>query len=575
MQSPCREPWRQNRIRETLRTNGRAEGPIRHLRSSSSLRGLSRDSRGRGRIRDRRNARVLFCRRGLLRGPVSTQYARSATASMRDSVYGDQASASSVEPAIISSPWGAPVLFVKKKDGSLRLCIDYREINKVTIKNKYPLPRIDDLFDQLQGATVFSKIDLRSGYYQLKVRESDIPKTAFRTRYGHYEFLVMSFGLTNAPSVFMDLMNRVFKPYLDSFVIVFIDDILIYSKTRELHSEHLRVVLQLLREKRLYAKLKKCEFWLEQISFLGHVVSKDGIAVDPVKIEAIQKWPIPTTVPEVRSFLGLAGYYRRFISDFSKIALPLTNLTRKTVKFEWSNECQRGFQELKDKLTTAPVLALPSGKANVVADALSRKSSSSLSSMIQQPACTIDYPGSWDSKLPLVEFTYNNSYQATIGMATYEALYGRKCRSPLYWDEIGERKMLGPELVQQTADVVAVIRERMKSAQSRQKSYPDVRRRPLQFEVGDHVFLKIAPLKGVMRCEGSPIKFKEIVNIKVATASCCGLPFSSRIGFTLLEKGSSNEFLAAYISNQSKNRICSGLAAPSKIHSSGSVISFH
>ncbi|XP_075516224.1 uncharacterized protein LOC142551066 [Primulina tabacum] len=378
------------------------------------------------------------------------------------------------------------------------------ELNKVTIKNKYPLPRIDDLFDQLQGATVFSKIDLRSGYYQLKVRESDIPKTAFRTRYSHYEFLVMSFGLTNAPSIFMDLMNRVFKPYLDSFVIVFIDDILIYSKTRELHEEHLRVVLQLLREKRLYAKLKKCEFWLEQISFLGHVVSKDGIAVDPVKIEAVQKWPIPTTVSEVRSFLGLAGYCRRFISDFSKISLPLTNLTRKTVKFEWSNDCQSGFQELKDRLTTAPVLALPSGKANVVADAMSRKSSSSLKRVIQiledmLRACTIDYPGSWDSKLPLVEFTYNNSYQATIGMAPYEALYGRKCRSPLYWDEIGERKMLGPELVQQTADVVAVIRERMKTAQSRQKSYADVHRRPLQFEVGDHVFLKIAPLKGVMR----------------------------------------------------------------------------
>ncbi|XP_073066007.1 uncharacterized protein [Primulina eburnea] len=258
-----------------------------------------------------------------------------------------------------SSPWGAPVLFAKKKDGSLRLCIDYRELNKVTVKNKYPLPRIDDLFDQLHGATVFSKIDLRSGYYHLKVRESDIPKTAFRTRYGHYEFLVMSFGLTNAPSIFMDLMNRVFKPYLDSFVIVFIDDILIYSKTRELHSEHLRVVLQLLRDKRLFDKLKKCEFWLEQISFLGHVVSKDGIAVDPTKIEAIQRWPIPTTVSEVRSFLGLAGYYRRFISDFSKIALPLSNLTRKTVKFEWSIDCQSAFQELKDRLTTAPVLSLP------------------------------------------------------------------------------------------------------------------------------------------------------------------------------------------------------------------------
>lgn len=250
-----------------------------------------------------------------------------------------------------SSPWGAPVLFVKKKDGSLRLCIDYRDINKVTIKNKYPLPRIDDLFDQLQGAEIFSKIDLRSGYHQLKVKEADIPKTAFRTRYGHYEFLVMSFGLTNAPSVFMDLMNRVFKQYLDSFVIVFIDDILIYSKTRELHCDHLRIVLQQLREKQLYAKLKKCEFWLEKVIFLGHIVSKDGIAVDPSKIESIKQWPIPKTVSEVRSFLGLAGYYRRFISEFSKIALPLTSLTRKTVKYEWTNDCQQAFQILKDKLT--------------------------------------------------------------------------------------------------------------------------------------------------------------------------------------------------------------------------------
>ncbi|EOX93842.1 Uncharacterized protein TCM_002794 [Theobroma cacao] len=163
-----------------------------------------------------------------------------------------------IRPSV--SPWGAPVLFVKKKDGSLRLCIDYRQLNKVTVKNKYPLPRIDDLFDQLQGAQCFSKIDLRSGYHQLRIRNEDIPKTAFRTRYGHYEFLVMSFGLTNAPAAFMDLMNRVFKPYLDKFVVVFIDDILIYSKSREEHEQHLKIVLQILREHRLYAKFSKCEF---------------------------------------------------------------------------------------------------------------------------------------------------------------------------------------------------------------------------------------------------------------------------------------------------------------------------
>ncbi|KAL4016296.1 hypothetical protein IC575_023944 [Cucumis melo] len=164
-----------------------------------------------------------------------------------------------IRPSV--SPWGAPVLFVKKKDGSMRLCIDYRELNKVTVKNRYPLPRIDDLFDQLQGATVFSKIDLRSGYHQLRIKDEDVPKTAFRSRYGHYEFIVMSFGLTNAPAVFMDLMNRVFREFLDTFVILFIDDILIYSKTEAEHEEHLRMVLQTLRDNKLYAKFSKCEFW--------------------------------------------------------------------------------------------------------------------------------------------------------------------------------------------------------------------------------------------------------------------------------------------------------------------------
>ncbi|KAA3482976.1 Retrotransposon protein [Gossypium australe] len=171
------------------------------------------------------------------------------------------------------SPWGAPVLFVKKKDGTIRMCIDYQQLNKVTIKNKYPLPRIDDLFDQLKGATVFSEIDLRSGYYQLRVKESDVPKTVFRTRYRHYEFLVMPFRLTNAPAVFMDLMNWIFRPYLDRFVVVFIDDILIYSCDETQHAEHLRIVLQTLREKQLYLKINKCEFWLREVGFLGHIES--------------------------------------------------------------------------------------------------------------------------------------------------------------------------------------------------------------------------------------------------------------------------------------------------------------
>ncbi|WVZ63668.1 hypothetical protein U9M48_013282 [Paspalum notatum var. saurae] len=249
-----------------------------------------------------------------------------------------------------SSPWAFLVLFVDKKDGTQRMCVDYRALNDVTIKNKYPLPRIDDLFDQLQGACVFSKIDLRSGFHQMKIRPSDIPKTAFITRFGLYEYMVMSFGLTNAPAYFMNLMNKVFMEYLDKFVVVFIDDILIYSKTEEEHEEHLRLVLQKLREHKLYAKLSKCEFWLDQVPFLGHIVSKGGIMVDPSKISSVMDWKVPEVVKDVRGFLGLAGYYRRFIESFSKIAKPMTSLLEKG---------QAAFDELKKRLTTAPVLTLP------------------------------------------------------------------------------------------------------------------------------------------------------------------------------------------------------------------------
>ena len=234
------------------------------------------------------------------------------------------------------SPWEAPMLFVKKKNGTLRLCIDHKELNKVTNKKKYPFPMIDDLFDQLQESCFFSKIYLRSGYYQLGVKGEDILNTSFHTRYGNYEFLVLPFGFTNAPAVFMDLMNRVFKPYLDQFVVVFIYDILVYSKNKEEHEKHLHVVCQTLRKHQLFIKLKKCEFWLDQISFIGHVVSKDGILVDPGKVEAVLSWKRPTIVSEVRSFLGMAGYYRRFIESFSRIALPLTRLTQKNVQSVWS-----------------------------------------------------------------------------------------------------------------------------------------------------------------------------------------------------------------------------------------------
>ncbi|KAD7479048.1 hypothetical protein E3N88_02184 [Mikania micrantha] len=750
-----------------------------------------------------------------------------------------------------SSPWGAPVLFVKKKDGSMRMCIDYRGLNKVTVKNRYPLPRIDDLFDQLQGSSYFSKIDLRSGYHQVRVNEEDVPKTAFRTRYGHYEFLVMPFGLTNAPAVFMDLMNRVCKPYLDKFIIVFIDDILVYSRTKHEHEGHLRMLLELLRKEKLYAKFSKCEFWLREVQFLGHVINDKGIQVDPTKVEAVMRWETPKSPTEIRRFLGLAGYYRRFIQDFSKIASPLTSLTQKNIKFVWGQKQEEAFQILKQKLSSAPILALPDGsndfvvycdasanglgcvlmqrnnviayasrqlkrheanyathdlelgavvfalkiwrhylygtrfvvysdhkslkhifdqkdlnmrqrrwmevltdydfelqyhpgKANVVADALSRKErvkpirarslrldvrvdimdqlkkaqeraleddNVKFEEMIKtvqqmtkgndgllrlktriwvpkygglrglileeahkskylmhpgsdkmyytlkdhywwpgmkkdiagyvercltclqvkaehqkpsgklQPleipvwkwekitmdfvmklprtkkgndaiwvivdrltksahflaikesfelerlaqiyvdeivtkhgvplsivsdrdsrftsrfwqsfqnamgtrldmstayhsqtdgqsertiqtledmlrACVIEFGGSWDTHLPLMEFSYNNSYHASLKSAPFEALYGRKCRTPICWFEVGEGQLTGPELILDTTDKVNQIRERLKAAQDRQKSYADKRRKPLEFEVNDKVMLKVSPWKGTIR----------------------------------------------------------------------------
>jgi hypothetical protein len=258
-----------------------------------------------------------------------------------------------------SSPWGAPVLFVEKKDGTQRMCVDYRSLNKITINNKYPHPRIKDLFDHMKRASIFLKIDLRSGYHQLKIWESDIPKTAFHTRYGLYEYTVMSFGLTNAPAYFMYLMNKVFMEYMDKFVVVFIDDILIFSKMEEEHEKHLRMVLEKLRPNQLYAKFSKCEFWLIEVTFLGHVISAGGVSVDPSKVKDVLNWMPPMNVSEIQSFLGLSGYYRQFIQDFSKIAKPMTKLLKKNEDFEWTGECQASFQELKKCLTFAPVLVLP------------------------------------------------------------------------------------------------------------------------------------------------------------------------------------------------------------------------
>ncbi|GJS89391.1 putative reverse transcriptase domain-containing protein, partial [Tanacetum coccineum] len=549
---------------------------------------------------------------------------------------------------------------------------------------------IDDLFDHLQGSSVYLKIDLRSGYHQLRVRDEDIPKTAFRTRYGHYEFQVMPFGLTNAPAVFMDLMNRVCKSYLDKFVIVFIDDILIYSKSEEEHAEHLKLILELLKKEELYAKFSKCDFWLSRVQFLGHVIDSEGIHVDPAKIESIKDWASPKTPTEIRQFLGLAGYYRRFIEGFSKIAKPMTKLTQKNVKFDWTEKAEAAFQLLKEKLCSAPILSLPEGSENfmVYCDASrkglgavlkqketviayasrqlkiheknytthdlelgavvfalkmwrnylygctfllqilnnqfevrkeenfgtedlcgmikkleqrtdgtlclnwiswipcrgnlrelimheSHKSKYSihhgsdkmyqdlkklywwpnmkaeiatyvskcltcakvkaecqkLSGLLVQPvipvwkwenvtmdfvtklpktstsqdtiwvivdrlnkevdetiletdgqsertiqtledmlrACVIDFGKGWDRHLPLVEFSYNNSYHTSIKDLSFEALYGRKCRSPICWAKVGDAQLTGPEIVHETTKKIIQIKKRIQAARDRQK----------------------------------------------------------------------------------------------------------
>ena len=323
-----------------------------------------------------------------------------------------------IEPS--SSPFGAPILFVPKKNGQLRMCVDYRALNKATIKNRYPLPRIEDLFDKLRHATVFTSLDLAQGYHQIRITEEDVPKTAFRTPYGHYQWRVLSFGLTNAPATFQRLMNDVFRPYLDEFVLVYLDDILIFSKDKDQHSRHLHIVLDLLRRHQLYAQPSKCQFFRDEVTYLGHIVGKGGLRVDPKKVAAVQDWTVPQDVGQLRSFLGLTNYFRKFLMNYSTIVAPLTKLTSKTSPWKWTKECQQAFIKVKHMLVNAPVLVLPDFEKpfTVVTDA----SDKGIGAVLLQE----DHPVAFESrKLSSAENSYHTSEKEML--AVVHALRTWRC----------------------------------------------------------------------------------------------------------------------------------------------------
>ncbi|GJU44655.1 putative reverse transcriptase domain-containing protein [Tanacetum coccineum] len=434
------------------------------------------------------------------------------------------------------------------RDESFRMCIDFQELNKLTVKNCYLLPRIDDLFDQLQGSSTYSKIDLRSCYHQLRVRDEDIPKTAFRTRYGHYEFQVMPFGLTNAPAVFMDLMNRVCKPYLDKFVIVFIDDILIYSRNKEEHEDNLRIILELLKKEKLYAKFSKYDLCISFVQFLRHVIDNQGIHVDSAKIEVVKNWASLTTPTEGENQESAFQLLKQKLYEAPILALPegnddfvvYCNATLQGLGAkEWNSETMPLVKNYRGLRIVS--IHCPSWKKRMVvgADALSRKERieplrvralvmtlhPKLPSQILEAQTEVikeenikaeNLPGMdkafenasssvidfWkvDGETSyMVEFSYNNSYHASIKAAPFEALYGRKCRSPVCWAEVGDVQLTGPEIIHETTEKIIQIRQRLQAARDRQRSYANVRRKPLEFQVGDRVMLKVSPRKGVIR----------------------------------------------------------------------------
>ncbi|GJU12812.1 putative reverse transcriptase domain-containing protein [Tanacetum coccineum] len=359
------------------------------------------------------------------------------------------------------------------------MCIDYRELNKLTVKNRYPLPRIDDLFDQLQGSSVYSKIDLRSGYHQLRVRDEDIPKTAFRTRYGHYEFQVMPFGLTNAPAVFMDLMNRVCKPYLDKFVIVFIDDILIYSRNKEEHANHLRIILELLKKEKLYAKFSKCDFWIHIVQFLGHLIDSQGLHVDPAKIEAHildqkdlnmrqRRWIefLANYDCEIRYYPGKANFVADALIRKERIK-PLRDLK----KLYWWPNMKAIIAEYVGKCLTCPRVKAECQKP---------------SGLLVQPEIPM-----WKWERITMDFITKLFWQSL-----QSALGTQLDMSTAYHPETDGQR---PEIIHETTKKIVQIRQHLQAARDRQRSYANIRRKPLEFQVGDRVMLKVSPHKGVIR----------------------------------------------------------------------------
>ncbi|XP_075521441.1 uncharacterized protein LOC142554661 [Primulina tabacum] len=430
---------------------------------------------------------------------------------------------------LLDKGWGAPVLFVKKKDDSMRLCIDYRELNRVTVKNKYHLPMIEDLFVQLQGASVFSKINLQSRYHQPKVRKSDVHKMTFRMRYGHYEFMVMPFGLMNAPVIFMDLMNRVFQPYLDHFVIVFIDDTLIYSKSKEKHSQHLRTILQTLQDRRLYANFSK--FLMQHDRVIAYAsrqlkVHEKNYPTNDLELEAVKELNM-----KQRMWLELVKDYDCDISyhpskenvfadaleecsDHSVIDKETSARRDSVVKTEhqrppWKLRPLPIPEWKRENITVDFVTGLPrtTGGNNDIWVIVDWLTTSAHFLPIKKTFTMTQYAELYIREITrlhgiLVSIVYILEESAlSIGyqVAIQYNISPAERRSPLYWDEIGEKAITGPELVQITIEKVAIIREKLKVGQDRQKSWADLKRRPLEFEVGEKSYVKVSPMKGVVR----------------------------------------------------------------------------